>query len=163
MASPSGPTPVVVDTDLSFDDILALAYLLRSPEVDVRAVTVTGTGLVHCLPGLQVMAQLLTTLGRSDVPVSCGRDEPLAGDHAFPAEWRETADDAYGLALETASVSNPSETAPELLLSVADSSSDPITVVALGPLTNLADALDGRSVARVTRSPASSRWAAPST
>lgn len=142
VATPAGPTPVVVDTDLSFDDILALAYLLRQPEVDVRAVTVTGTGLVHCLPGLQVMARLLATLDRADVPVSCGRDEPLAGGHAFPAAWREVADGAYGLALETASVSNPASTAPELLASVADAAAAPITVVALGPPTNLAIALE---------------------
>jgi inosine-uridine nucleoside N-ribohydrolase len=141
VASPSGPQPVVVDTDLSFDDILALAFLLRQPEVDVRAVTVTGTGLVHCLSGLQVMARLLATLERSDVPVSCGRDEPLAGGHAFPAGWREVADDAYGLALEPASVSNPAEAAPEMIASVAGAAAEPITVVALGPLTNLADAL----------------------
>ena len=151
--SPSGPQPVVVDTDLSFDDILALAFLLRQPEVDVRAVTVTGTGLVHCLSGLQVMARLLATLERSDVPVSCGRDEPLAGGHAFPTEWRQVADGAYGLALERASVSNPASTAPEMLASVAAAAAAPITVVALGPLTNLAEALqaDPGLVARIGR------------
>jgi inosine-uridine nucleoside N-ribohydrolase len=142
VASPVGPEAVVVDTDLSFDDILALAYLLRQPEVDVKAVTVTGTGLVHCLSGLQVMARLLATMARPEVPVSCGRDEPVAGGHALPASWREVADDAYGLALEPASVSNPAMTAPALLASVAAEAPAPITVVALGPLTNLADALE---------------------
>jgi len=141
VATPAGPTPVVVDTDLGFDGILAVAYLLRHPAVDVRAVTVTGTGLVHCLPGLQIMARLLATLERADIPVSCGRDEPLVGGHAFPEEWRDTTDGAHGLALEPASVSNPAATAPELLASVAADGAEPITVVALGPLTNLADAL----------------------
>ena len=104
VASPSGPTPVVVDADLSFDDILALVHLPPFAAVDVRFVTVTGTGLVHCPPGLQVMARLLATLERPDVPVSCGRDEPLAATTRSRRAWRETADDAYGLALETASV-----------------------------------------------------------
>jgi pyrimidine-specific ribonucleoside hydrolase len=142
VASPAGPTPVVVDTDLSFDDILALAFLLRDPTVDVEAVTVVGTGLVHCLPGLQVMARLLATMERDDVPIACGREEPRAGGHVVPADWRDAADAAFGLALETASVSNPAQTAPELLASVAGSSADPIMVISLGPLTNLADALD---------------------
>jgi pyrimidine-specific ribonucleoside hydrolase len=141
-ASPSGPRVAVVDTDLSFDDLLALAFLLREPSLDVEAVTVVGTGLVHCLPGLQVMAGLLATMERDDVPVSCGREEPIAGGHAVPSAWRDLADTAYGLALETASVSNPAQTAPELLASVAASASAPVTVIALGPLTNLADALD---------------------
>lgn len=153
VASPSGPQPVVVDTDLSFDDILALAFLLRQPEVDVRAATVSGTGLVHCLSGLQVTARLLATLERSDVPVSCGRDEPLAGGHAFPTEWRQVTDGAYGLVLERASVSNPASTAPELLASVAAAAAAPITIVALGPLTDLAEALqaDPGLVARIGR------------
>jgi inosine-uridine nucleoside N-ribohydrolase len=153
VASPSGPQPVVVDTDLSFDDILALAFLLRQPEVDVRAVTVTGTGLVHCLSGLQVMARLLATLERSDVPVSCGREEPFPGGHAFPKDWRQVSDGAYGLVLERASVSNPASTAPELLVSVAAAAAAPITIVALGPLTNLAEALqaDPGLVARIGR------------
>ena len=37
------PRPIVVDTDLGADDIIALALLLRSPAVDVRAITVSGT------------------------------------------------------------------------------------------------------------------------
>ena len=41
---------LVVDTDLSSDDVLALLYLAQDPGVDLRAVTVSGTGLVHC-PG----------------------------------------------------------------------------------------------------------------
>lgn len=153
VASPSGPQPIVVDTDLSFDDILALAFLLRQPEVDVRAVTVTGTGLVRCLPGLGKMARLLATLGRPELPVSCGREEPFPGGHAFPEDWRQTADDAYGLALETAIVSTPDSTAPELLASAAAAAAAPITVVALGPLTNLAEALqaDPGLVARIGR------------
>ena len=64
----------------------------------------------------------------------------MPGGHAFPADWREAADNAYGLALEPASVSNPAETAPEMIASIAGAAAEPITVVALGPLTNLADA-----------------------
>ena len=45
-ARPAGaPTPVVVDTDMSTDDVLALLYLLGRRDVDVRAVAVSGTGI----------------------------------------------------------------------------------------------------------------------
>lgn len=40
-------TPIVVDTDLAADDILAIMVLLRDPAIDVRAITVSGTGEVH--------------------------------------------------------------------------------------------------------------------
>ena len=139
--SVSGPAPVVVDTDMGVDDTVALLFLLRSPEVDIRAVTIVGTGLVHCPSGIQVLQRLLGALGSTDVPISCGREEPLQGDHAFPGEWRAAADNGFGVEYGPAIVPTPPATAPELLRQIAASAGRPITIVALGPLTNLADAV----------------------
>ena len=75
--------------------------------------------------------------------VTCGREEPLAGSHAFPAEWREAADSQFGLSLERKPVTLLKEDAPELIRSSARSLDRPVTIVALGPLTNLAEALQG--------------------
>jgi inosine-uridine nucleoside N-ribohydrolase len=139
-ASPAGPTPLLIDTDLSADDTLALPFLLREPSLDVAAVTVVGTGLVHCAQGLEHLTALLTTLQAGELPISCGRSEPLAGTHAFPSEWRAGADAGYGLSLDPRPVTVPSLSAPELIKSVAAASTRPITIVALGPMTNLAEA-----------------------
>jgi hypothetical protein len=46
-AAAGGSVPVVVDTDLAADDLVALAFLLASSDADVRAVTVSGTGEVR--------------------------------------------------------------------------------------------------------------------
>ena len=132
---------VVVDTDLSGDDTMALPFLLREPGIDVAAVTVVGTGLVHCAQGLEGVVNLMATLQVSDIPTTCGRDEPLAGDHAFPEEWRAAADDQFGLDLERRPVSMLGQDAPDLIAAIAGSSAQPITIVALGPLTNIAEAL----------------------
>lgn len=139
-ASPTGPTPVLIDTDLGADDTLALPFLLREPSLDVAAVTVVGTGLVHCAQGLENLMALLTTLRTAELPISCGRSEPLAGSHAFPDEWRAGADAGYGLSLDRRPVSVPTQSAPEVIQSVAESSPRPITIIALGPMTNLAEA-----------------------
>jgi len=152
-APPTGPAPILIDTDMSSDDTMALLFLLREPSLDVLAVTVVGTGLVHCGAGLQAVTKILATLGIDDVPVSCGRGEPLAGSHAFPAEWRAAADDGFGLTLARRPVSVTDEDAPSLIRSVAGSAARPITIVALGPLTNIAEALrdDASLAARIDR------------
>ena len=152
-APPTGPAPILIDTDMSSDDTMALLFLLREPSLDVLAVTVVGTGLVHCGAGLQAVTKIFATLGIDDVPVSCGRGEPLAGTHAFPAEWRAAADDGFGLTLARRPVSVTDEDAPALIRSLAGSAARPVTIVALGPLTNLAEALrdDASLAARVER------------
>lgn len=136
--------PVVVDTDLSSDDAIALLYLAASPRIDLHAVTVSGTGLVHCPAGTRNAAQLLALAGRADVPVACGREFPLAGTHAVPEEWRTAADGLFGLSLPPVRA-RASGSAVSLLQREAPGT----TVLELAPMTNLAQALRGEpSLAR---------------
>ena len=58
--APAEPRPVIIDTDLDISDIAAVAILLRDPAVDVRAIAIDGTGLVHCAGGLAVTRYLLS-------------------------------------------------------------------------------------------------------
>ncbi len=132
----SGRIPVVVDTDLSTDDAIALLYLAESPRIDLRAVTVSGTGLVHCPAGTRNAAQLLALAGRTDVPVACGRQFPLAGTHAVPEDWRTAADGLFGLSLPPVRV-RASGDAVSLLRREAPGA----TVLELAPMTNLAQVL----------------------
>jgi inosine-uridine nucleoside N-ribohydrolase len=131
--------PVVVDTDLAADDIVALTYLLSNPAVDVLAVTVSGTGEVTCPRGAEVASGLLSSLGHDDVPVACGQSAPLSGDRVFPEEWRTAADDAYGLSLPVIEPSTELD-AVELLVETVDAAPAPVTLLTLGPLTNVAQA-----------------------
>ena len=134
----SAGRPVVVDTDLASDDLVALTFLLSSAEVDVRAITVSGTGEVRCPRGVEVALGVLAVTGVDGVPVACGRQTPLAGDHAFPTEWRDAADDAWGLALPDVEAPASTPTAVDLLartLAPGDT-----TLLTLGPLTNVAEA-----------------------
>jgi inosine-uridine nucleoside N-ribohydrolase len=73
--------------------------------------------------------------------VACGRETPLAGSHAFPAEWRVRADTLAGLALPANSGPAPADSAVRLLSATLQSAPQAVTIVALGPLTNLAEAL----------------------
>jgi pyrimidine-specific ribonucleoside hydrolase len=93
------PRHVLVDTDLAFDDWLAILCLLRHPQAKVSAITVAGTGEAHSVPGGRNALGLLAPAGFPGVPVALGREEPLAGGHAFPDPVRQIVDDALGLAL----------------------------------------------------------------
>jgi inosine-uridine nucleoside N-ribohydrolase len=142
LAAPAAPdddaTPIVVDTDLAGDDLVALAYLLRRPDLRVVAVTIAGTGEVGCDPGVDLVADLVHALGEGWMPVACGREEPA---REWPADWVATAEAAPGLPrLDTTFVAR-SEPAPLLIAKLAAATED-LRVVALGPLSNLADLAD---------------------
>jgi pyrimidine-specific ribonucleoside hydrolase len=143
--SSAGPMPIVVDTDAGMDDAIAILYLATSPDVDLRAVTVSGTGLAHCFPGANNVVGLLELVGRPDVPVSCGPEDPSGQRNSFrefPYEWRRIADGRYGDAWRIGRGEVDDQPAPQLLIDTVQSSEDPVTLVTLGPLTNVSAALD---------------------
>lgn len=133
------PRPVIIDTDMAPDDWLAILYLLRRPEVAVQAITVTGAGEAHCGPGLRLAQGLAALAGRPDLPIACGREMPLRGDHAFPVDWRERVDIGLGLPWPANSAPAPSASAVALLTDMLRAAPSKVTVLTLGPLTNLAE------------------------
>jgi len=137
-----GTLSLLVDTDVAPDDLVAIAFLLASPKVDVEAITVSGTGEAHCGAGVDVVLRLLERLDAPPIDVACGRETPIAGDHAFPDAWRDGVDDGSGLSLPSTSRQPFAGTAAELIATTADDV-DGLRVLLLGPMTNLADALSG--------------------
>jgi len=129
---------VIVDTDMGADDIMALLYLLRDPAVDVRAIIASGTGLAHSSNGAQLASDLLGVLG-PDIPLGIGDNAPMDGGRAFPDAWRQAPDAGFGLALSPVPM-GPSP-AVDLLASTIRSSATPVTILTLGPLTDLGQAL----------------------
>jgi pyrimidine-specific ribonucleoside hydrolase len=136
------PIPLIVDTDLSMDDHLALLFLLRHPGVDIQAITVSGTGEVHCEPGVRHMLDILEMLGEPEIPVACGRETPLSGEHAFPDAWREGADTLYGVELPAGSHPPYPGSAVELIQAMLVEEDQPVTLLTLGPLTNPGELLE---------------------
>jgi pyrimidine-specific ribonucleoside hydrolase len=131
---------MLVDTDVAADDLIALAFLASSTQVQLVGITVSGTGEAHCPGGVDVVLRLLDRLDAPDIPVACGRETPLAGSHTFPDAWREHVDQGSGLELEPTARTPSSSTAVELIAALA-TEHESLTALMLGPLTNLADAL----------------------
>jgi len=90
--------PVIIDTDLGFDDINAILYLLKHPEISIKAFAVS-CGLTEVEVGTRNLLRLLDHLGRRDIPVITGAKTPLSTNHTFPKAWRERSNNFYGLNL----------------------------------------------------------------
>jgi inosine-uridine nucleoside N-ribohydrolase len=131
-------TTVIVDTDAGPDDFMALAFLLSTPRARIEAVTIT-TGLAHPEAGAANVLGLLQLAGRGDVPVYIGRAMPIAGTSEFPAGWRRLSDELPGVDLPEPKRKVEATPAHEFL---AARLAEPrrVTVLALGGLTNLAEA-----------------------
>jgi pyrimidine-specific ribonucleoside hydrolase len=141
LLAPAGPVTVLVDTDVAPDDLVAIAFLVAASQVEIAAITVSGTGEAHCGPGVDIVLGLLERLEAAEIPVACGREQPLALDHAFPDPFRDNADNAAGLTLPATTRKPVSGDAVDLITEALTASDSPMRVLTLGPLTNLADAL----------------------
>lgn len=139
----TAPMPLIIDTDPGVDDTFALILALLSPEVDVRAVTVTF-GNVSREKTFANARRVLALAGRTDVPVAAGAVRPLV--HAqgeLAADWHG----ADGLGLRSAEFPEPGPADPRpaitLMADVLSASPEPVTIVSLGPMTNTALLLAG--------------------
>ena len=132
---------LIIDTDAGSDDFMAVALLLAHPRIRIDAITVVN-GTAHVTAGVRNMERLLDLAGRKDVPVFAGRNEPLRGHAEFPAEWRRISDDLPGVSLPPASRAPESRHAAEYLAERLRSATEPVRILALGPLTNIAEALE---------------------
>lgn len=140
-------TQVLIDTDAGSDDFMAVALLLAHPSVSIDALTIAN-GMAHVDAGARNMGRLLDLAGRQNVPVFAGRGSPLRGAAEFPAEWRKISDDLPGVTLPPASRRPESKRAADYLVERLRSARAPVQILALGPLTNIAEALErNRSIA----------------
>jgi purine nucleosidase/pyrimidine-specific ribonucleoside hydrolase len=144
-------SPVIIDTDAGSDDLMAIAFLLSRKDVKIEAITVVD-GLAHVPAGAANVQRLLQLAAATDVPVYAGAEQPLERTAPFPAEWRLTSDTLPGVKLPSALRKPERGRAVDFLVSRLGDPTRPVSILALGPLTNLGDALRRapRSVRSVT-------------
>lgn len=136
----SSPMHLIWDDDGSPDGVIALLYFLHHPNVIVDAITVSY-GQAHTKIFASLLPRMLARLGIEGIPVSAGRDHPLAGDNAFPEPWRIPTDRFWDIDLPA--VGEPLHPLPaaELIIKILKESIDPVTLFVTGAHTNLAEAL----------------------
>ncbi|MEZ4667937.1 MAG: nucleoside hydrolase [Anaerolineae bacterium] len=139
-AAAAEPRPVIIDTDMTTDDFMAILYVFNNPDFAVKAITVTGTGWSYCDAGVETALGLVALAGYADIPVSCWKDTPLkGGENPVPAEFRTSLQSIKVFNLPAGG--KPAEIdAVALFTSTVEAAADKIEVLALGPLTNIAQA-----------------------
>lgn len=132
----SSPLPIILDTDPGIDDAAALAAVTLAPELDLRLVT-TVAGNVDVTKTTFNARRLLHFLGRADVPVARGAAQPLLRALGNAADVHgESGLDGFDFPEGLAPLLG--ESAVEAMRRVLESSPQPVTLVAIGPLTNIA-------------------------
>jgi len=127
--------PILIDTDIggAIDDAFALGLALSSPEVELLGVTTVGEAAED---RAWMVCRLLTHAGRTDVPVAFGRGEQPKGPIDWQIQYRRHPAVVWSRTNKPAAAP-----AAELLYEQLKARPGEVTIVALGPLTNVAQLL----------------------
>ena len=125
--------PVVLDTDIGtdIDDTYAVAFLLNCPELDLKLITAATDNTVY---RARLLAKLLDLAGRTEIPIGVGINPTGDTRDGFQAPF------AAGYAL-TDYPGRVHHDGVDALIRVIMDSPVPVTLIAIGPLTNVAEAL----------------------
>ncbi|AXR00116.1 nucleoside hydrolase [Pseudoalteromonas piscicida] len=136
-------TKVIIDTDMDFDDYMALAYLLQHPQIEVLAISVTGCGAAHLSKGVENLANFLTLYSdeTQKLPILKGANAPLRYSNVFPATVRQGADSHYQATFPQKNTQANIYEAQAWLTDYFSSTSDKVTVLSIGGGTNFGQLL----------------------
>jgi purine nucleosidase len=131
---------VIFDTDPGTDDAMALMLALNSPELDVRAVTVEP-GNVTARQGLDNALRMISLANRCDIPVAAGAQHPLF-QKLITAEFWHGKNGLANIELPPSKCKVDPRFGPDLIIEMVHAAPHEITLVPVGPLTNIALAIE---------------------
>jgi len=131
---------IIIDTDPGVDDTMAIFLALASSELDVVGLT-TIFGNVPTELATTNALRLLEIAGRTEIPVAQGASDPLTRPFAGPASFVHGEDGQGNVFLLPPAAKPVRETAAAFLVQHVLTHPGEITLVPIGPLTNLALAL----------------------
>ena len=128
----------IIDTDTASDDAVAILMALQWPDVEVEAITVVAGNVP--LQQASINARYTIELCGKQTPVYDGCDRPLIKE-AFHAEWFHGPDGMGGMHYPAPQRESEPEHAVDALVRRFQEAPGEITLITLGPLTNIAMAL----------------------
>ena len=136
----AAPKKIIFDTDPGTDDAMALMLALNSPELEVRAITVVP-GNVTAAQGLENALRMVSLANRCDIPVAAGAQHPLF-QKLITAEFWHGKNGLANIELPASKCKVDSRYGPDLIIQMVHAASHEITLVPVGPLTNIALAVE---------------------
>lgn len=130
---------VIIDTDPGVDDALALLLAMRSPELKIEAITpVAGNvPLELTLPNALRMVEIA---GRTDIPVAAGAKTPLVR-RLVTASYVHGENGLDGTVFPEPKTKPAPQPAAELIRQIVRKYPKEVTLITIGPVTNIATAL----------------------
>jgi len=132
---------VLIDTDPGVDDAFALLLAMRSPELKIEAITAVA-GNVPLELTLPNALRMVEIAGRTDIPVAPGAKAPLLR-RLVTAAYAHGENGLGGAVFPEPTIKPVAEHAAELIRSVIRRYPKEVTLITVGPLTNVAAALNG--------------------
>jgi inosine-uridine nucleoside N-ribohydrolase len=132
----ASPQRVIIDTDPGTDDALAILLALNSPELKVEAFTVVP-GNVEAPQGLENALKIVSLTGRCDIPVAAGAQHPL-NQKLITAQYWHGKNGLANLELPLSKCKADPRFAPDLIIQLVHQYPHQITLIPVGPLTNIA-------------------------
>jgi inosine-uridine nucleoside N-ribohydrolase len=133
------PKKVIIDTDPGTDDAIAIMLALTSSELDVRALTVVP-GNVEAKQGLENALKLTSLANRCDIAVAGGAQHPLF-QKLITAQFWHGANGFANVELPPTKCKTDPRFGPDLIIQMIHDNPHQITLLPIGPLTNIALAL----------------------
>lgn len=136
VAEAQSPKRVIIDTDPGIDDAMAILLALNSPELRVEALSVVP-GNVEAWQGLENALKIVSLAGRCDVPVASGAQHPL-NQKLITAQFWHGKNGLAGVELPASKCKADSRFAPDLIIETVHKYPHEVTLIPIGPLTNIA-------------------------
>jgi len=131
---------IIIDTDPGIDDAIALCYAINHPDLDVLALT-TIFGNVSVSLATENALKLCALNERTDIAVAKGADIPMQISPNPVADFVHGKNGFGNVELPATNLRASDLSAAELIIDLANKHPGEITLVAVGPLTNVATAL----------------------
>ena len=132
---------LIYDNDVDFDDLMTILFLLKSKNINLKAITCVGTGITHQNYGVKNVLNLLEFANHPKIPVSYGETESLNPHIAFPHHWAISVNNLLGIKLPKNQNPPSPLSSVDLMIKIIKKSSRKTTILVTGPLTNLAVAI----------------------